>query len=78
MKDLIDIETLVRQHPRSDVNKRAEIADSLPFFLRAWWLRDRSEYADLYFGEGYFATMPMWCMHTDPFCDAGNSDSYQL
>jgi len=64
--------------PSADVNSRAALANRLPFFLRAWWLRDREENADLYFAEGVFSTMPIWCVHTDPFCDAGNSDSFTV
>ena len=62
--------------PRCDAVKRAEVADQLPFFLRAWWLRDRIETEGLGFGEGGAATTPLWLLHSDPICDAANIDCF--
>jgi len=61
-----------------DAVERANTANLLPFFLRAWWLRDRSDYASLNFGDCLLTTGPLWCIHSDPLCDAGNIDSFLL
>jgi len=60
---------------RSSVTRRSEIADFVPFFLRAWWLRDRVENSLISFGAFPSATLPLWSLHSDPVCDAANLDS---
>jgi hypothetical protein len=63
---------------RSDAVERAKVAHTLPFILRAWWLRDRIGFEDLNFGEPVDATLPLWSLHSDPICDAANMDVYRL
>ncbi len=63
---------------RSDSVRRAEVAESLPFFLRNWWLRDRVGFEDVEFGSGGNATHPLWSLHSDPICDAANIDTFGL
>jgi hypothetical protein len=54
---------------------RYEMAQALPFMLRAWWLRDMEEYADVTLdGEVPLTLTPLWSLHSDPICDAGNLD----
>jgi hypothetical protein len=60
---------------RVDCVRRVEGADALPFFLRAWWLRDRKHNDDLMYGAGNTATLPIWNAHSDPLCDSANVDS---
>lgn len=62
------------ENPRSSAKVRKEIAQTLPFFLRAWWLRDRVRKNEPMFGEGSSYTFPGWSMHSDPICDAANTD----
>lgn len=62
----------------ADAITRRDVAGHVPFFLRAWWLRDRKEYENIVFGSGATATMPLWCLHSDPLCDASNIDSSVL
>jgi hypothetical protein len=63
---------------RADCVYRREIAGSLPFFMRAWWLRDRVENEDIVFGDGDGETMPLWSSHSDPMCDASNVDTMEI
>jgi hypothetical protein len=63
---------------RADLKIRNEVADLLPFFLRAWWLRDRVENQDINFGEHSNATLPLFALYSDPMCDASNIDNYML
>jgi hypothetical protein len=76
--DTTDGGILASTHPRSSVRIRATVAGALPFFLRAWWLRDRLENASLVFGDDDGLTLPLWSLHSDPICDAANSDVYEL
>jgi hypothetical protein len=63
------------QLARADSVRRAEVANTVPFILRAWWLRDRAFTHNLNFGGGVGAkTLPMWSSHSDPLCDAANVD----
>lgn len=64
--------------PRSDAVLRAQVADDLPFFMRAWWLRDRICCQELVFGEQSSSTRPLWSAHSDPLCDTSNMDIYLL
>ncbi len=59
-------------------SRRLELADSVPFFLRAWWLRDYQENSDIVFGAFPTGTVPLWCLHSDPQCDAANIDQNQI
>ena len=54
------------------VSTRELIADEMPFILRAWWMRDFAETADLSFFPWSNHTRPLYCLHSDPLCDAGN------
>lgn len=63
---------------RSDCVRRAELADLVPFFLRAWWLRDRAGFENLEFGLAGESTHPLWSLHSDPICDAANVDTFGL
>jgi hypothetical protein len=63
---------------RSDCVRRAEVAHTVPFFLRAWWLRDRVGFEDIEFGLNGEATHPLWSLHSDPICDAANIDTFGL
>jgi hypothetical protein len=49
-------------------------AQRVPFFLRAWWLRDYQETADLTFAEAGAVTGGIWAMYADPLCDLSNWD----
>ncbi len=60
---------------RSSAKRRVEIADDVPFFLRAWWLRDRVENSLISFGAFPSTTLPLWSLHSDPMCDAANLDA---
>jgi hypothetical protein len=53
---------------------RRHLAQNAPFFLRAWLMTYHEDTSEL-FGQipGAF-TFPVWSSHTDPMCDAGNSD----
>jgi hypothetical protein len=62
--------------PRADCVCRAAVANTVPFFLRAWWLRDREQNAQLNFGQGTGFTLPLWSLHSDPTCDAANVDAH--
>jgi hypothetical protein len=62
----------------SDLKVREKVADILPFFLRAWWLRDRSENDDINFGHSSSATLPLFALYSDPICDAANIDNFML
>ena len=53
-------------------------AELVPFFLRAWWLRDYQESGDIVFGAFPSGTVPLWCLHSDPQCDAANIDQNQI
>jgi hypothetical protein len=53
---------------------RRETASEVPFFLRAWWLRNYAENSDIVFGSFPSGTVPLWCLHSDPQCDAANID----
>jgi hypothetical protein len=58
--------------------QRGEVAHTLPFFLRAWWLRDRLGNEEMAFGGGNGSTLPLRSAHTDPICDVANADSVVL
>lgn len=60
---------------RSSSKRRLELADAVPFFLRAWWLRDRVENSSISFGAFPSASLPLWSLHSDPICDAANLDA---
>jgi hypothetical protein len=73
---------LVTADPKSaallaSASLRAEFANSVPFFIRAWWLRDRTANNDLDYGEFNTGTSPLWSLHSDPICDAANMDFYE-
>jgi hypothetical protein len=69
---------LIEVRMRSDLKIRAEIADLLPFFLRAWWLRDRIENEDINFGQQSTSSLPLFALYSDPMCDAANVDNFML
>lgn len=48
--------------------------DSLPFVLRAWWLRDSAQYSDRNWVVDPSMTAPVWSTYSDPLCDAGGTD----
>lgn len=60
---------------RASAERRAELAGDVPFFLRAWWLRDRVEMDSINFGAFPTTTLPLWSLHSDPLCDAANLDA---
>src|SRR4029077_13508779 len=65
--------------PRASAVDRYALARRLPFFLRAWWLRDMVEYADLDFsGKVETTATPLWSLYSDPVCDASNVDCGSL
>ncbi len=53
---------------------REERADQLPFFLRAWWMRDYLESDGLQWTADSGVTSPLWSLHSDPLCDVGSVD----
>ena len=57
-----------------DLAERELEANELPFFLRAWWMKDYAESADLQFQQDQTVTFPLGALHSDPFCDAGCID----
>lgn len=61
---------------RSDAIERSEVAHTLPFFLRAWWLRDRDINADVVIVYNNVSSLPLWSSHSDPFCDATTLDVF--
>lgn len=52
---------------------KSQTAHLVPFFLRAWWLRNTSEYADLSFGEPDNISAPLWSKYSDPICDLASA-----
>jgi len=56
------------------VLSRQEEADELPFFLRAWWLRNFIENEGLVWTKESGVTSPLWSLHSDPLCDVGTVD----
>lgn len=56
------------------VSFRQSCADRLPFFLRAWWLREFEESCDLTWPEPGQVTGAVWSRHSDPLCDAAGVD----
>ncbi|HEY9732627.1 MAG TPA: hypothetical protein V6C89_11985 [Drouetiella sp.] len=53
---------------------RQEQAAELPFFLRAWWLRNFLENEGLVWTKDSGVTSPVWSLHSDPMCDVGSVD----
>ncbi|MBS1955901.1 MAG: hypothetical protein JST89_17080 [Cyanobacteria bacterium SZAS-4] len=53
---------------------RQERADQLPFFLRAWWMRDFLESEGLLWTADAGVTSPLWSLYSDPLCDVGSVD----
>lgn len=53
---------------------RHEQADQLPFFLRAWWMRNFLESEGLVWPKESGVTSPLWSLHSDPMCDIGTVD----
>jgi hypothetical protein len=60
---------------RSSLPERAKSANLVPFFMRAWWLKDFVESEAISFGEHSTRTSLMFSTHTDPMCDASNTDT---
>ncbi len=53
---------------------REEKAEELPFFLRAWWLRNFVETEGLVWSPDSGVTSPLWSLYSDPLCDVGSVD----
>lgn len=51
----------------------SQLANLVPFFLRAWWLRQTSEYADIMWGEPDNICAPLWSKYSDPICDVASA-----
>jgi hypothetical protein len=49
-------------------------ASSVPFVLRAWWLREFEEYKDFDWCGETQITGPLWSNFSDPLCDCGSLD----
>lgn len=56
------------------LSKREQAADRVPFFLRAWWLREFKQETNWKVSTHKFITGPLWSSHSDPLCDQGNLD----
>ena len=54
--------------------ERLKTASVLPFFLRAWWLRDFALSADIDFHVDVTVTGPVWSLYSDPMSDTGSLD----
>lgn len=63
-----------KQQRGPSAGTREELAHKLPFALRAWWLHEYEESSDLSFESLTGQTRPLYCLHSDPLCDAGNMD----
>jgi hypothetical protein len=55
---------------------RKELAVRVPFFLRAWCLREYSRCNDFTFDGMPVLTCPVGPQYTDPFCDPGSADTF--
>lgn len=51
----------------------ASVADRLPFFLRAWWLREDAGSGFASMPSGLY-TMPVGSPYSDPLCDVACAD----
>jgi hypothetical protein len=64
--------------PDSKTDNREQVrsltADQVPFFLKAWWLKDQKSQADLVWPDQNWLTLPLFSLQTDPGCDAGGID----
>lgn len=56
------------------LSRREQAAHGIPFVLRAWWLREFSEYDDLPKSTNMPVTGALWSLHSDPLCDQGSID----
>lgn len=60
--------------PKQQVSPK-ELADRVPFILRAWWLKDYDrEERHQFFEDASLLTLPLWSLHSDPKCDAASVD----
>jgi hypothetical protein len=53
-----------------------DLAHLVPFVLRAWWLKDNKEYAELNFGEEDGLKGDLWSRHSDPICDLSDIEEF--
>lgn len=58
-----------------NTESRLQTVESVPFFLRSWWLRDYQVEADMIWQQPNWLTLPVFSTYSDPVCDAGNVDS---
>lgn len=69
----------IAAEPSDSSSSRSQAADRVPFILRAWWLREFKEYADLSWHKEQGVTGPLWSIYSDPLCDMGSLDySYEM
>lgn len=62
------------EHLDEPFDLRQRQADDLPFFLRAWWLRNFLEAEGLVWSQDLGITSPLWSLYSDPLCDVGSVD----
>jgi len=53
---------------------RKKTATQVPFFLRAWWLKDYELDSDISWHSPNWLTLPVFSLQSDPICDAGSVD----
>jgi hypothetical protein len=59
---------------QAPVTSRQSQADRLPFFLRAWWLRDFELDEELVWPESSHVTGAVWSTQSDPLSDVAGID----
>ncbi len=55
--------------PLEQLKLKYNTVSQVPFFLRAWWLREY-KVSDDSPTDPAWVTLPLWSSHTDPICDA--------
>ena len=55
-------------------SRREQTAELVPFFIRAWWLRDFEDSADIVWPSTAYVTGAIWSLHSDPLVDAAGLD----
>lgn len=61
---------------QEDLQNYYRQADSLPFLIRAWWLRDYEESRELQWGVDVQLKAPLWSKYSDPMCDLAGSEYF--
>lgn len=60
--------------PALSPRTRLDNAHEVPFFLRAWWVKDYERPEEIRWQAPDWLTLPLFSLQSDPFCDAGNLD----